>query len=254
MTEQFFIFLAALLGLVVGSFLNVCIYRIPAGESIVAPPSRCASCGTRLGALDMVPLLSYMLLRGRCRHCGSRFSPRYLLVEALTAAVFAAVAIKLGPGAAVLKYLFLSSLLLVAAFIDLDHMIIPNRLVLAGLAAGAAFIPATGEITALNALGGAASASGFLLMLNIVTRGGMGMGDVKLAAVIGLFLGWPLTALALFAAFLLGGLGGVLLIMSGKKKRKDPIPFGPFLSAGAFVGFMWGRDLAGLYAGIISGF
>jgi len=248
------VLLIALLGLAVGSFLNVCIYRIPAGESIVAPPSHCPVCQTRLKAPDLIPVLSYIFLKGRCRYCQTPISPRYALVEALTAIVFIMVLYKFGVGATLVKYLFATALIITVTFIDLDHFIIPNGLVLAGIIAGLAFLPLTGEFTALNALSGILSASGFLLFLYIVSRGGMGMGDIKLAAVMGIFLGWPMSLFAVILACFTAGLVGIALLLTGLKKRKDPIPFGPFLAFATFATFMWGQDMIRLYQQIVLGY
>lgn len=246
--------LTALLGLAVGSFLNVCIYRIPAGKSIVAPPSHCRSCGARLKPMDLIPVASYIILKGRCRYCKTPVSPRYPLVEALTSFLFLLVFYRFGAEASLFKHLFLTALMIAVAFIDLDHYIIPNRLVLAGLVAGALFIPLTGEPSLFGALLGVLAASGFLLLLYIVSRGGMGMGDIKLTAVIGVFLGWPMSLFAAFSACFLAGILGIALIATGIKKRKDPIPFGPFLAAGTFITSVWGPELAKLYRGFVLGF
>ena len=247
----FTILLTALIGLAVGSFLNVCIYRIPVAESIVTPPSKCPSCDKRLKPTDLVPVLSYLFLRGRCRYCNTAISPRYALIEILTAALFILVTLKIGVGFTLLKYLFATSILIVVTFIDLDHFIIPDKIVIAGLTGGALLLPLTREFSVLNALYGIAAASGFLLFLNIVSRGGMGMGDVKFAAFIGIILGWPLSLVAILLACFVSGLTGIILIISGLKTRKDPIPFGPFLSAGTFICYLWGRELIDLYLGFI---
>ncbi|MFZ5597808.1 MAG: prepilin peptidase [Bacillota bacterium] len=240
-----------ILGLAVGSFLNVCIYRIPAGESIIAPRSHCPSCNSNLRPGDMIPVVSYMLLKGKCRYCGDAIHYRYTVVELLTAIFFVFLFFRFGMGITLLKYAFATSILLIVTFIDLDHLIIPNRVVLAGLAGAALFLPLTGEFTALNALYGILSASGFLLLLNLISRGGMGMGDVKLAAFMGLLLGWPMALLAVFYAGFLGAIAGIALIITRRKKRKDPIPFGPFLAAGTFISFMWGRDIISAYMNYI---
>ncbi|MFZ5651432.1 MAG: prepilin peptidase [Bacillota bacterium] len=246
--------LTALLGLAVGSFLNVCVYRIPAGKSVVSPPSHCPYCGTRLRPADLIPVASYLILKGRCRYCKTPVSLRYPLVEALTSALFLLVFYSFGAEIDLIKYLFLTALMIAVAFIDLDHYIIPNRLVLAGLIAGSLFIPLTGEPPLLDALSGVLAASGFLLFLYLVSRGGMGMGDIKLAAVIGIFLGWPMSLFAVFSACFLAGILGIALIATGVKKRKDPIPFGPFLAAGTFITSIWGPELAELYRSFILGF
>ncbi|MFZ5645274.1 MAG: prepilin peptidase [Bacillota bacterium] len=249
----FFIILTTIIGLLVGSFLNVCIHRIPAGESIITPPSHCPYCGSRLKAADLFPVFSYILLRGKCRYCNVSISPRYILTEILTAALFILVLLKFGVGMVLLKYLFVTAVLITVTFIDLQHFIIPNRVVLAGLVGGIFFIALTKEITLVNAFYGIISISGFLLFLNLISRGGMGMGDVKFGAFIGITLGWPLSLMALFLACLSAGMIGIILIITRQKSRKDPIPFGPFLSFGTFVSFMWGNKLQYLYLNFLTG-
>jgi len=240
-----FLFLA---GLVVGSFLNVCIHRLPRRESVVRPASRCPDCGARLKAADLVPLLSWVALRGRCRYCGLPVSPRYPLVELLTGLAFVGAYHALGPDPLLLaKTLFFVSLLIVATFTDLEHMLIPNRLILAGLAGGAVFALLVPQPGLVSALAGAAACGGLLLLLAVASRGGMGGGDVKLAAVIGLFLGLPLGLLALFVASLLGSVAGLALRCGGALGRGEPIPFGPFLALGAAVALFWGRAVLDWY-------
>lgn len=176
---------------------------------------------------------------------------RYPLVEALTVILFILVLFKFSIGVPLIKYLLITSLLLAISFIDLKHFIIPNRLVLAGLITGIVFIPLTRELTFLSAFYGFASAFGFLLVISIISRGGIGMGDIKLSAFIGIVLGWPLSLLAVIIAFCLAGLVGTFLIISHRRKGKDFIPFGPFLSAGTFISFMWGQDLFVFYTSIL---
>ena len=232
--------LMVLIGLSCGSFLNVCIHRLPRGESIVFPPSHCPRCGHRLAVRDLVPLFSYLCLKGRCRYCGGGISPRYPLVEALTGALFAALYWKFGPGLLMLKYLFLISVLIVLSFIDLEHYLIPDRVIIFALAGGVMINLLTRDLTVLSALIGLAVPSAFLLLLALASRGGMGGGDIKLAAVIGFFLGWPMGLLAVFLGCLLGGAVGAVLLLTRIKGRKDAIPFGPFLSGGAVITIFWG--------------
>ncbi|MEW6447053.1 MAG: prepilin peptidase [Bacillota bacterium] len=251
--------LIAVLGLVVGSFLNVVIHRLPRGEDVVRPPSRCPVCGTRLAWHELVPVLSYLVLRGRCRHCGERISPRYPLVEALTAALFLLVYLvqwkqaqeDVLPEHASLTWVLLKSLvftagLICAAFIDAEHGLIPNRLVLALLTSALVVVPLAGDVRIPDAVLGALGAGGALLLLGWASRGGMGGGDIKLAAVAGLYLGWPAAMLGLFFAAVLGTVAGVALIVSGKKSRKDAIPFGPYLAAGFLIALLWGREILNL--------
>jgi leader peptidase (prepilin peptidase)/N-methyltransferase len=243
--QEFLLFIA---GLVTGSFLNVCIHRLPRRDAVVRPASRCPDCGARLRFFDLVPVVSWLLLRGRCRYCGLPVSPRYPLVELLSGLAFAGAYFATGPDPLLLaKILFFLALLIVATFTDLEHMLIPNRLILAGLAGGAVFMLVLPEPGVVSALAGAAVAGGLLLLLAVVSRGGMGGGDVKLAAVIGLFLGLPLGLVALFAASLLGSVVGMILRLGGVLRRGEPMPFGPFLAAGAVAALFWGEAVLDWY-------
>lgn len=236
-----------LLGLLVGSFLNVVIYRLPRGESIVSPPSRCPRCGTGLTVGDLVPVLSYLWLRGRCRYCGAGISPRYPAVELLTGGLFAGLYVHFGWQPLLAKHLFLAGLLVAAAFIDLEHYIIPNRLILAGLAGGVALNLWTRDLTLFSAMLGTLVPAVFFLLLAMATRGGVGGGDIKLVAVIGLFLGWPWALLAVFLGALAGGVPALALLLTGRKKRKDPLPFGPFLALGTMAAVFAGEPLVSWY-------
>lgn len=254
MSERFFpALLIALLGLFSGSFINICIHRIPSGKPLLTPLPQCPSCRTRLMPIDLIPIASYIILRGNCRYCGASISPRYPFIEFLTALLFLLVYFKIGAGTVLIKYILVTALLLLVTFIDLDYYIIPNSLVLAGLIAGAIFLPLTREHTLISALSGIIFTAGFLLLLNIVSRGGMGMGDVKYGAFIGIILGWPLSLLAVFLACLTAGLTGAILLITRCKRGKDPIPFGPFLSMGTFISFMWGENIKKLYIYLLSG-
>ncbi|MDD4085359.1 MAG: prepilin peptidase [Acidaminococcaceae bacterium] len=226
------------IGLVVGSFLNVCIYRLPAGKSIVSPPSSCGSCGHRLGVFDMIPLLSYIFLRGKCRYCGMPYSPRYALVELLTGCLFALCGLYYLPGIPLaLVFVFVASLV-VLTFVDFDHQIILDEVLLLMLGCGAAYVFfTTGDYW--DALYGMGFAGGLMLLIFVLSRGGMGAGDVKLCFVLGLWLGLKASVVCLMLAFVTGGVIGVLLLATGIKKRRDPIPFGPFLCIGAYISLLF---------------
>jgi leader peptidase (prepilin peptidase) / N-methyltransferase len=235
------------LGAAIGSFLNVVIHRLPRGESIVRPRSRCPGCGAVVRARDNVPLLSWLALRGRCRDCGERISARYLAVELLTAAAFVAVVAVRGIHPELLALLPFTAMLVAVAFIDLEHRIVPNRILLPvavwGLLSAALLTPA--ELPELL-IGGAAA---FLLLLvaALAYPAGMGMGDVKLAGVMGLYLGVAV-APALLAAFTLGSLVGLaILAREGPKGRKRGVPFAPFLALGGLIGILAGPQLVDLY-------
>ena len=236
-----------LLGAAVGSFLNVVAYRLPRGESLVAPRSRCPSCETPIGPLDNVPIVSWLLLRGRCRSCKARISSRYPLVEALTAAVFTAVALVRGVDPRLALELPFAAMLIAVAAIDLERQVIPNRILLPaaiyGIAAGA--VVAGGELPELLIAGAAAFAA--LLLIALAHPAGMGMGDVKLAGVMGLYLG-SAVAPALLLAFLAGTLVGLgLILREGPGARKKGVPFGPFLALGGLAALLAGPELVDLY-------
>ncbi len=242
----------AIAGTILGSFANVIIYRLPRDESIVSPGSRCPHCGTPIQPWDNMPILSYFLLHRRCRRCGGSISSRYPLVEGLMALLFLAVRFRfpepLGlhpfPWAFVSGALF-AFLLVVITFIDLDHQLILNRLSYPGIAAGLLLAVAQGR--PLPALLMGLGAAGLILAIVILSRGGMGGGDVKLAGLIGVFLAWPSGAVALFLGFLIGGVVGVGLLVLRIRGRKDAIPFGPALAAGALAGLLWGEAIARWY-------
>lgn len=237
-----------LFGLCIGSFLNVVVYRLPRGESLVRPPSHCPACGTRLGALDLVPLLGYMFLRGRCRYCGARISPRYPLVEMATGLLFTAVFSKFGLSLEAAGKLFLLVLLLAISLIDLEHLRVPNGLVLVGLAGGAIWrtLQATGRGNGaawVEALAGLAVAGGVMLVIYLASRGGMGAGDVKLAALIGFFSGPAGAAVVLFLGFAAGALAGLFQVWRRRSGWKEALPFAPFLSLAALVEVFYGAAL-----------
>jgi leader peptidase (prepilin peptidase)/N-methyltransferase len=239
---------AGVLGALFGSFLNVVAYRLPRHESLIAPASHCPRCGTPVKPYDNVPILSYLLLHGRCRSCSAPISPRYPLVEALTAALCVGAVLAHGSAADIALSVTLILFVVPAALIDLEYRIIPNRLTAAGavlaLVIGLAFDP-SGEPERLLA---GIAAGGFLLLAALAYPGGMGMGDVKLAAVMGLFLGRDV-APAIFIALVAGALAGAAIIArrGAREGRKTAVPFGPFLALGALVGVFAGQPLVDLY-------
>jgi leader peptidase (prepilin peptidase)/N-methyltransferase len=239
---------AGVLGAIVGSFLNVVAYRLPRHESLVTPASHCPKCDTPVRPYDNIPLLSWLLLRGHCRSCGASISVRYPLVEALTAALCVGAVLAHHTAAGIALSVVLILLLVPAALIDLEHRIIPNRITLLGavlaLAIGLALDPA-GEPERLIA---GLAAGGFLLLAALAYPGGMGMGDVKLVAVMGLFLGRsvaPAILIALFTGVLLGV--AVIARKGTREGRKTAIPFGPFLALGGLVAVFAGQQLVDLY-------
>ena len=244
----FDIALAAISGLCLGSFLNVVAYRLPAGLSLVTPGSACPGCSTAIRPYDNVPVVSWLLLGGHCRACDTRISPRYPLIEGLTGALFAAVVIAQGSSSKVWLDLIFVAALVAITVIDLDHQIIPNRIVaplaMAAIALTAIFAP---HHLAEHVIAGAA-AGGFLLIAVLAYPAGMGMGDVKLAAVMGLVLGRAV-APAMFIALITGTVvGAVVMARKGVREgRKTRIPFGPFLALGSIVAIFAGDALVNVY-------
>jgi leader peptidase (prepilin peptidase)/N-methyltransferase len=236
---------AGLLGAIIGSFLNVVAYRLPRRESLSRPRSRCPGCATPIRPYDNVPVLSWLLLRGRCRSCKIRIPARYPLVEAGTGLLCALVAL-----AADDVWLGLAFVLLLVpvTLIDLDHKIIPNRLMLIGAVVAPAILAVTAPEDIPEHLIAAAAAGGFLLLAAIAYPRGMGMGDVKLAAVMGLFLGRSV-APAMFVALIAGTLVGALVIArkGAREGRKTEVPFGPFLALGGLVGLLAGDAIVEWY-------
>ena len=240
--------LAAVGGLLVGSFLNVVIARLPRRESLVTPRSRCPHCGHEVRPYDNVPVVSWLVLRGRCRDCGGPISPRYPLVEALTGALCAAVVAVKGEDAEALLGLALVLTLVPVAFIDLDHRIIPNRILAPSAVVALALLAFTDAGALTEHLIAGAAAGAFFLAAVLAYPRGMGMGDVKLAAVIGLYLGLSV-APALLAGLTAGTLVGIGIIAArgSAAGRKTAVPFGPFLALGALVGLFVGADLVDWY-------
>ena len=234
-----------LVGMVVGSFLNVVIDRLPRGESLLFPSSRCDACGRGLSTRDLLPVLSYLMLRGKCRYCSVPISWRLPLVELLTGGLFAFLGWRLGPGLELISALVYVALFVPIFFIDLREGIIPDVIVFPGmaLALGLALL----EGRAIPALVGGGVGFGLLLAIYLLARGGMGLGDVKLVGLLGLINGWPLVLVALLLAFVSGGLLASVFLALRLKGRKAPIPFGPFLVGGSFVALLWGQGLLDIY-------
>lgn len=278
---RFFFFLIAsfstLFGACVGSFLNVCIYRIPRDESVVTPRSHCPHCNTSIPWYLNIPVFSWLCLRGKCATCKGPISFRYTLVELLTALLFLVVFLKwadpatlampflLHPGMIPVYWLFLSGLVL-GTFVDFEHFIIPDSVTIGGMAAGmilSGLVPSM-HGTDLWWLGllraGVGLATGFGLLLAVAWIGelifkkeAMGFGDVKLMGAIGAFLGWQAVLFTLFAASLLGSVCGLLMIACGGVKLQSRIPFGPYLAAGAMVWLFWGPAILAAYINLMRG-
>ena len=241
------IVLLALMGASIGSFVNVLAYRLPRGESLVRPRSRCPGCGVQIHAYDNVPVVSWLALGGRCRSCGGAISPRYPIVEALTASLFVAVGVQTGMSPELWPGLALMVMLVTVAAIDIEHRIVPNKVVAVGALAALALWGLVDPSRLPENLIAAASAGGFLLLAAIAYPAGMGMGDVKLAAVMGLFLGRSV-APAMLIAFGLGTLIGIgIMLVRGGAARKQAIPFAPFMALGGIAGQLFGEEIVDWY-------
>jgi len=234
-------------GLVLGSFFNVCIHRIPKKESISFPPSHCPKCDSNLRALDLIPVASFLYLRGKCRYCAMPVSWRYPIVEFLTGILFLFSAWSVGFELALAKYLFIVSLFIVISFIDLEHYLIPNSIIIFGFAVGIGLNIWVQDVTFLDSLLGFLAGGGLLLLLAVVSKGGMGGGDIKLAALIGFLLGWPKVLLGLFLGAFIAAIIGITLILAGFTKRREPIPFGPFIAIGTLLALFFGDSLIAWY-------
>lgn len=265
--------LVGVTGLAIGSFLNVVVYRVPAGLSVVHPRSACPSCGHEISARENIPLLSWMLLRGKCSSCAAPISKRYPLVELAGAAAFVVVAVWATPDLAsaatistsiavvlrLVAFLYLAAITVALAIIDIESHKLPNVIVLPGYAVGAALLGTAslleGDFVALGRMAaGAGILFAFYFVLAIISPRGMGMGDVKLAGVLGLFLGslgWGQLAVGAGAAFVLGGVFSIILLATKRAGRKSGIPFGPWMLLGAWVGIFIGQTIAGDYLALI---
>lgn len=242
--------LVFVLGCCIGSFCNVCVYRIPRKESIVWGRSHCTACGQTLQNRDLIPLVSWVWLRGRCRGCGAPISPRYPAVELAGGLLFIASWGVFGLSAnAVITAAFLS-VLLVAALIDFDTMEIPNGAVLAVFVLSAARAVAARGAGLTDQLIGCAAAGLPLLVIALISHGGMGLGDGKLMAAAGCLLGWKEGLLALLLGCVIGAAAALLLVAAGRKSMKSAIPLGPFLAAGCAVAALWGGPLIRTYWGL----
>lgn len=250
--------LVFILGACLGSFLNVCIYRIPKKLSIFTPRSFCVNCKTPLKVRENIPIISYILLRGRCSTCKAKISPRYLIVELLTAIIYLLVFRKFGFGLPLVTYLFFSSLLIIITFIDLEHQLILNKITYPGIILGllvSFFLPNLSSLQSLlgGLIGGLIIYLLHLLSLLLFRKVGMGGGDLKLAILLGVFLGWQDLLLSLLIASFVGGIVGGVLIFLRIKKRTDYIPYGPYLCLGGMVVLLWGEDIISWYKGWLFG-
>ncbi|MDK2800101.1 MAG: leader peptidase (prepilin peptidase) / N-methyltransferase [Clostridiales bacterium] len=242
-------FLLFSLGLLIGSFLNVCIYRIPKNQTVVTTPSHCPKCNYRIKWYDLIPVFSYLFLGGKCRFCKEKVSIQYPSVELLNGSIYVWLYFIYSLSVQFFGMAFLASTLIVISFIDFKYSIIPNRIILVLLIGGIIYNILDKELTYVDSIAGFFAASFPLLVIAVLSKGGMGGGDVKLMAVAGIFLGWQLILLALFLASMIGSVVGIALIVLKIKKRKDLIPFGPFLAAGIFIVMLYGHEIIKWYLG-----
>lgn len=253
-----------LLGIAAGSFLNVCIDRLPAGRSLVYPPSQCDACQHRLSPVDLIPVFSYLWLRGRCRYCRALIPRRVLLVEILSGALFFLAFWRFGLSVEFAAIAFWSCVFLVIIFIDWEHKLILNKVTYPAavlalvILAGDSFLPAPGILSHLillpqpsiiSGIIGGAIGFAFFLVVFLINPRGMGMGDIKLAGLIGLVTGFPLVIVALFIGIFVGGLVAVILLSLKIKGRKDVIPYGTFLAIGPIITLLWGNEIVAWYLG-----
>ena len=245
----------AVLGLFIGSFLNVCIHRIPRSESIMWPSSHCPVCNNPIKPWDNIPLVSYILLRGRCRSCSAKISLRYPVVETLSALLALSMLYRFGLTVSFGIYYFWACVLLVITFIDIDYQIIPDRLSLGGIILGLGLVYWL-PLTYKDAIIGLVLGSGLLIAVIygyyfLTKKQGMGGGDVKLLGMIGVFTGWQGVLFTIFMGSLIGTLFGLPWALMQKKTMKAAIPFGPFLALGALIFVLWGTQLTDWYFGFL---
>jgi leader peptidase (prepilin peptidase) / N-methyltransferase len=248
-----------LLGLAIGSFLNVCIDRLPAVKSLIKPASACDSCGKGLSPLDLIPVLSYLLLRGRCRYCGARIPKRVLWVELGTGLLLAFLYWRFGLTADFALTAVYSIIFIVIGVIDLERQLILNKIVYPAIVLALVLDAILKRPDIVSGVIGGAVGFTFLLLVALVSRGGMGFGDVKMAAFIGLVTGLklspfrPMVVVAILLGIIGGAVAAVLLLMLKIKKRKEAMPFGPFLSLGTIVTLIWGNQILDWYLDLFSG-
>ncbi len=242
-----------LFGAAIGSFSNVCIYRLPKKISIITPSSQCPNCGKNISPFDNIPIISFLILRGRCRYCQSSISWRYPIVELITGLIFLSLYLNFRISPLFFIYALLCTSLIIIAFIDLEYKIIPDVITLPGIIIGLTLSLTMPHITVINSIKGLLIGGGLFYAIAIISRGGMGGGDIKLIAMVGSFLGWKNVLLTIFLGSLFGSIVGIVLIILKKKNRKDMVPFGPFLSLGAIISIFFGRDLIYLWLTITFG-
>ncbi|MDI6782087.1 MAG: prepilin peptidase [bacterium] len=247
-----------IIGSMLGSFFNVCIYRLPRGEGLLFPGSHCPLCNMPIKPWENIPILSYILLRGRCSHCQGKISGRYILVEFICGLLYLGLYLRFGLGIDFFCFLFFISVLVIITFTDLEHFLILDRVTYPAMIIG--LIACLIRKDLINGILGLLVGAGIIYLIVIISaiilkminhpckdEGGMGLGDVKLAGVMGVFLGWKFVLVSMFLSCLFGSIVGMILILSGLKKRTDYIPFGPYLAMGSLVTVLWGEKILGWY-------
>lgn len=239
------ILIVFLYGIIFGSFLNVCIYRIPNNQSVVTAPSHCYSCDHKLGWLDLIPLFSYIALRGRCRYCHAKVSGRYPLVEGLTGLLIVGIYLRYGISFQFFKYSLLALFLIVIAFIDFDTTDVYSSVIYTGIFLGVMCFIMEKILYSQNIIDYILGALIGLLVIGsiVLFTGGMGAGDIEIAVLCGVFLGWRMEIYFILASFIIGGAVAVLLIVAKKKKKTDYIPLGPSLALGAYTVMLLGENI-----------
>lgn len=241
------LFATFLFGLLIGSFLNVCIYRVPRQESIVFPASHCACCGTPIKHCDLIPVVSFLLLRGKCRSCNCAISARYPLVELATATLLCIQNWRWGSSVSFVLFAALTAVLIVVTMVDYDHQIIPDRFIVIIAILGLCYLFAVrfwqaGSVAVLDSIIGCLLGGGLFFLIAVVSKGGMGGGDIKLVAALGLWFGWKQLLLLIVLSFVLGAIISVFLLLRHKKTGKDGIPFGPFIALAAYLVSLFGQE------------
>ena len=241
--------LILIIGLCIGSFLNVCIYRIPREESIAFPPSHCTSCGYELKAVDLIPIISYLFLKGKCRKCGEKISIKYPLVELLNGVLYLLIFLRFGLSLSFVFYSLLTSLLIVISYIDLDSKYIYSSTTILGVVLAAIYIVVglyTKDISLSNNVLGGAIGYGIIYLIVVITKG-MGQGDAEVAGVCGLFIGIKGILVCLFISVVLGGLVAAIILIFKLKEKKSEIAFSPYISIGSIVYILLGKEILSLY-------
>lgn len=240
------LFIVAIFGLLIGSFLNVCIFRIPKKESIAFPRSHCLNCLTVLKARDLIPVFSYIFNKGKCKYCGKKISFKYIFVEVANMIIYIILYINFDITTQFLVLASVCSLLLVILFIDLQTLTIPNILVLILLLISLVF--SVYEKNIIGSLIGSMVGFTFFLLIALISRGGMGGGDIKLVGALGFLLGLYMTLVMIFLSFILGGIVSIGLILTKVKTKKDPIPFGPFIVIATYITLLYGESIIYFYS------